>query len=69
MLDSLRKKLGVSNAIIIKVIKVSEGFRLEGEFINLEDGQIHRSKSDNSFDDAAIGVELQNILSRLLSKG
>jgi hypothetical protein len=69
MLDSLRRKLWVSNAIIIKVIKVSEGFRLEGEFINLEDGQIHRSNSDKSFDDAAIGIELKNILSTLLSKG
>jgi len=68
MLDGLRKILGVSRVLTINIISVSEGFRLESEFINLEDGQIKVRKSEKPFDDADIGTELRKTLNSLLSE-
>jgi len=66
MLDSLRKNLKVFGTLIINIVSVREGFKLEGEFINLEDGQIHRSRSDKPFDEADLEVELRKTVNSLL---
>jgi len=68
MIEGLKRILGVSRVLIIQIVSVQNGFRLEGEFVNLEDGQIKGHKSEKPFDEADIGTELRKTLNSLLSE-
>jgi hypothetical protein len=68
MIEGLKRILGVSRVLIIQVVSVQNGFRLEGEFINLEDGQSHRTKPDKLVSESDLGIELRKTVNSLLAE-
>lgn len=68
MLDDLRKSLGVSNALLISVVSVREGFKVESESLNLQSGETRSHKTAGTFSSEELPLELEKAFHALLKQ-